>query len=92
MADPRRPRLKGLTFNVEGFEQVRRSPEVEKELQAIVDEVMAQVQGDDREYAGGVEDGRTRSRGYVVTANFEAIKDEAHKNLLLRALGGVHRG
>jgi hypothetical protein len=53
---------------------------------------MAQVQGDDREYAGGVEDGRTRSRGYVVTANFEAIKDEAHKNLLLRALGGVHRG
>jgi hypothetical protein len=92
MADPRRPRLKRLTFNAEGFEQVRRSPEVEKELQAIVDEVMAQVQGGDREYAGGVEDGRTRSRGYVVTANFEAIKDEAHKNLLLRALGGVHRG
>lgn len=38
------------------------------------------------DYAGGVDPGRRRSRGYVVTTSWKAMRDEAKNHTLLRAL------
>lgn len=40
-------------------------------------------------YEGGVNPGRHRSRGYVVTTTWAAMRDEAKNHTLLRALGSV---
>lgn len=38
------------------------------------------------DYAGGVNPGRRRSRGYVVTTSWKSMRDEARNHTLLRAL------
>lgn len=73
-------------WNIDAFEEVRRSGPVEDQLQGIVNGVLGRLESD---YAGGVESGRTRSRGYVVTTSAEAIRAEAENHALLRAIGGA---
>lgn len=79
------PRAGRIRWNVSAFEQIRRLPTVEDRLQAEVSKVLSQV-GDG--YEGGVEAGRTRSRGYVVTASEDARRDNSENQSLLRSLGG----
>lgn len=76
-----------IRWNIRGFEDVRRLPGVEAKIRAEVDEVLAQA---GEGYVGGVEPGRTRTRGYVVTATGDAIRREAQDHNLLRILGRAH--
>lgn len=75
-----------IKWNIKGFEAIRRLPGVEAELQSEVDRVKRAT--GDTGYVGGVEAGKTRSRGYVVTASREARDDNSRNHTLLRALGG----
>lgn len=84
-------RVKKIRFN-KAFEDIRRSPEVEEALQAIVDEVLDKVEDHEAQYAGGVQPAKSRSRGYVVTANGRAIEVESEEHRLVRALGSVSNG
>jgi len=68
----------------EAFAEIRTSPEMDGALQEIVDDILAEVGTDG--YDGGVNPGRTRSRGYVVTTGWESIRAEARDHVLLRAL------
>lgn len=76
-----------IRWNVSAFEEIRRSPEVDAALQAQVDRIISTT-GHPEDYAGGVEPGKTRSRGYVVTKTYAGIRREAKEHTLLRALGG----
>lgn len=76
------------------FEAIRRAPGVNTALQGVVDDILEEVSDPlDGGYAGGVEPGRNRSRGYVVTTTLKAMRREAKDHALLRALanraGGV---
>lgn len=75
-----------IRFRFAAFEEIRRSPEVECVLQREVDSIAGRVGPGG--YAHGVSSGRSRSRGYVVTTDYEAIRDNAKNHTLLRALGG----
>jgi hypothetical protein len=72
-----------IKWNLKGFEEIRRMPEVEDLLQAEVSRVLAEVNGD---YDGGVESGASRSRGFVVTTSGDAIRQESEEHTLLRAI------
>lgn len=74
-----------IRWNIRAFEELRRSPGVEARLQQEVDRVLGQLPDG---YEGGVESGATRSRGYVVTGDGDAARDNAENHSLLRALGG----
>lgn len=76
-----------IRWNIGAFEEIRRSPEVEAALQEQVDRI-TDATGHPEDYAGGVEDGKSRSRGYVVTKTYAGIRREAKEHTLLRALGG----
>lgn len=78
---------KRIKWNIRAFEQIRRLPKVDAMLQDVVDQVEEQLP--DVGYEGHVEPGRTRSRGSVVTAEFEAIVDNSDHQSLLRALNNV---
>lgn len=77
-----------IRWNRAAFQQIRRSPEVERLLQETVNGVADRLPdlGDGAHYDGGVEPGASRSRGYVVTTSGAAIREEAETNALLRAL------
>lgn len=76
-----------IKWNRSAFEEIRRTPEVNRVLEEEVKRVLGEVDDFSGEhYAGGVEDGATRSRGYVVTTSGEAIAAEAEDHTLLRAL------
>ena len=77
-----------IRFNVRSFEDIRRSPAVEARLQSEVDKVTSRLAGAPGNYASGVEAGRSRSRGFVVTTDGDSIRDNANHHTLLRALGG----
>lgn len=76
-------------WNMRGFEDLRRLPAVDALLEREVSRVMESAGGAPGDYAGGVERGKTRSRGYVVTSSAEAMRREAKTHSLLRALGGA---
>lgn len=73
-------------WKMKGFEQIRRSGPVKERLQKEVDRVVSQVGSEG--YAYGVSEGKSRSRGYVVTASYATKKDNAENYTLLRAIGG----
>lgn len=77
-----------IKWNIHGFEELRRSAGVEAALKAEVEKIKGRAGGASAGYAGDVEPGRTRSRGYVVTTTGDAIRREARDHTLLRALGG----
>lgn len=78
------PRAGKIRWNIRAFQDLRRSSGVEARLKQEVDRVLADVGPG---YDGGVEAGKSRSRGYVVTATNEAIVHEATDHALLRSLG-----
>lgn len=75
-----------IRWNIDAFEDIRRLPGVDDALRREVNRVLDSVGRNN--YDGGVEPGRTRSRGYVVTMNFEGILNESRNHSMLRALGG----
>lgn len=75
-------------WDMSGFKDLRKSPEVAAAISTEVEEVL-QKTGDDH-YAGGVEDGGNRVRGYVVTADGPGIRDNAKNHTILKAVGGDH--
>lgn len=74
-----------IKWNLSAFEEIRRLPGVDDRLDQEVTRIL---NGAGDGYDGGVEPGKTRSRGYVVTTNYKAIKDNAENHTLLRLLGG----
>lgn len=78
------PRAGVIRWRLAGFREVRESPEVARLIQTHVDRVLAEVGTED--YAGGVEQGATRLRGFVVTTTGDSIRDESENHTLLRAL------
>lgn len=82
------PRAGKIRWNVKAFQDLRRSAAVEARLQKEVSRVLAEIGDvDGTNYVGGVEPGKSRSRGYVVTASPEAMIAEAEDHALIRALG-----
>lgn len=77
-----------IRWNIGAFEALRRSPAVKARLAQEVAAVRGRL-GDG--YASGVEEGATRSRGYVMTETVEAMRDNAENHSLARALGGGGR-
>ena len=67
------------------FEQIRRLPKLDKEMQKIADGVASDA---GEGYEASVGRGKTRSRASVVTATADAIRAESKSSNLLRALGG----
>lgn len=78
-----------ITWNIAGFKQLRKSPEMEALLQKIVDEMLNDL---GEGYEGDVELGRTRARAGVVTRTQQAKRDNARHNSLLRALAKARGG
>ncbi|MBO0747279.1 MAG: hypothetical protein J2O47_02945 [Acidimicrobiaceae bacterium] len=76
-----------IRYNLEAFEEIRRLPKVDSLLGDATRAVKAGLAAG--EYASGVEAGRTRSRGFVVTADAEAIIDNSRNQSLLRAANGT---
>lgn len=75
-----------IRWNLPAFEEIRRLPGVGVVVGHEVERVLDRVGRDN--YAGGVEPGRTRTRGYVVTMNLDGIIDNSRNHSLLRAIGG----
>lgn len=75
-----------IKWNRPAFQEIRRSAPVTAELNKLVDDVLGRLSTPG--YAGGVERGKSRSRGYVVTYDFEAILDNAENHSLIRAASG----
>lgn len=73
-----------IKWNVKAFEQLRNSPGVRADLERRVAAIAGQLP---EGYESGVEQGKTRLRGYVVTADSEAMRHEATSNAMVRALG-----
>lgn len=78
-----------IKWNISTFQKIRRSSEVDNMLQDVVDEMLADLP---EGYEGGVSAGRTRSRGSIVTAEYEAILDNEQHQSLLRALADARVG
>lgn len=78
--------MKHIRWNLRAFEEIRRLPGVDARIQSEVTRVLDTVGRE--HYDGGVEPGKSRSRGYVVTIDGVAIRDNARNHTLLRALGG----
>lgn len=78
-----------IEWNIDAFQEIRRLPEVEAALQEQVDRILADVATGKYAdgYEGGVEDGKSRSRGYVLTKSYDAMLREHWDHALLKALG-----
>lgn len=72
-----------MKWNFKAFEQIRRLPGVKAALKAEVDAIAASAGPG---YVSHVDEGKTRSRGSVVTGDAKAIRDNSKNSTLLRAL------
>ena len=89
----RRMSKRRIRWNVPGFQDVRHLPGVERVIAQKVWAVQNAAEAADwGNYEGGTEDGGDRVRGYVVTADFAAIQDEASRHTLQRALASIQSG
>lgn len=75
-----------IRWNLPAFEEIRRLPGVDDELRSFVDDALDKAGRD--KYDGGVEPGRSRSRGYIVTKNLDGIIDHRRNHTLIRVIGG----
>lgn len=79
--------MRRIKWNRNAFAEIRTSPETNAALKAIADDIREEVSDPlDGGYASGVDPGRNRSRGYVVTTTLRAMRDESKDHTLLRAL------
>lgn len=72
-----------IRWNIAGFKATRNSPEMQRLLERKVAAIADRLPDG---YESGVEQGKTRLRGHVVTATGEAIEAESRDKNLLRAL------
>lgn len=72
-----------IKWNLRAFEEIRRAPGVQADLAARAARVESAA-GDG--HASGVEPGKTRARGYVVTVTYDAVRRNARYHSLLKAL------
>lgn len=72
-----------IKWNVPGFEEVRRSQEVQAEITRLGQAVAAEA-GDGFEV--DFQQGKSRFRGNVYTATMRAIRKNARENTLVSAL------
>lgn len=76
-------------WNLRAFEEIRRSNGVRKRLEKETERIQTALDGEVKDgYASGVESGRTRLRGFAVTATGDAIRYESSSHALLRTLLG----
>lgn len=78
--------IKGLRFHYQGFNAVRKSPEVVSELTKR-GKAIAAAAGEEGDYEVIVGANSTRARVVVKTATPEAMQEEASYRSLTRALG-----
>lgn len=78
MANPK------IKWNIAGFREVRKSPEVVDMLQDVVDDILDDLGRID--YEGNVRMGQTRARGGIRTATWDGIRENDEENTLLKAL------
>lgn len=78
-----KPRIK---WHNPAFRELRLTPEALEVVEQHADEVAAKAGSG---YEASAVYGRNRARASVITANFDAILDNARNNTLLRALGGT---
>lgn len=78
-----------IKWNMKAFQEIRTSNDTENMLQGVVDGILSEV---GTNYEGNVETGKTRSRGGVVTSNYDAILENSTDNTLLRALSNARVG
>lgn len=89
----RRISKRRVRWNLQGFEDIRKLPAVERQIATKVWQVRENAEaGDWGNYDSGTEDGGDRVRGYVVTADFAAMQDEASNHTLQRALATLQDG
>lgn len=69
-----------------GFKELRLSPEALELVEGHADDVASKAGSG---YESSAVYGQNRARASVITADFEAILDNARNNTLLRALGGT---
>lgn len=75
-----------LEINIEGFNEVRRQPEVHAFLQQQANRIAANA-GGEPDYVVIDATGRTRARFYVITATAQAKRQEATTRTLSKAFG-----
>ena len=89
----RRMSRKRVRWNLEGFQDIRYLPGVERQVATKVwqarRDAEASVPGG---YDSGTEDGGDRVRGYVVTTGVPSIQAEAADHVLQRALAALKEG
>lgn len=79
-----------IRWNLKAFEAIRRLPKVDAALSEHVEGVLDDVGR--AHYDGGVEPGKSRSRGYVVTKDLAGIIDQSKNASLQRALARRQEG
>ena len=84
-----------VRMNKQGFEKILRHAKVEEILRKHADEIAAYANaldnhkpGEPDGYIAAVKEGKSRSRGSVVTGTQAAKADNAKNNTLIKALGG----
>lgn len=93
MARTRGLSRKRIRWNLDGFQDIRYLPGVERQVAAKVWQVRRDADGQNwGQYESGTEDGGDRVRGFVVTADFAAIQDEASSHVLQRSLAALQDG
>lgn len=78
-----------IQWKLQGFKEIRKSPEMEALLQKVIDEMLNEL---GEGYEGDVTQTRNRARGGVVTASNQAKRENARDNSLLRALAKARSG
>lgn len=81
-----------VDFKMSGYRAIRTSAGVNAKLRALAESIAAECNASadvDGGYEANVSEGRSRSRGSVVTANAAAIEDNARHNTIIRAAGGA---
>lgn len=73
-----------VSWNVSGFEQVRRSPETQRLIDSYVDDM---VDAAGPGYDGNGMQGRSRYRGIVFPDSWSAVRDNGRHNTLVSLLG-----
>lgn len=81
-----------IDWSLNAFEQIRHLPEVQQQIGEMTDGIAAAAnQSTGGGYTAVVEDGGDRVRGAVYTESYEAIRDNARNNTLIKALNAGRR-
>lgn len=79
-----------IKWNLEAFDEIRLSDEVEAELLAIAKQMAETANGmhDAKGYEAKSSKGKKRARGRVVITDLHTARSNAKHNTLVRVLGG----